>query len=210
MKKLILLLLLPFAIKGQDTIFKKDNTLIYCKITKVTSSMVFYTENKIGKSISITDVNRYTSNKTNESIKENEVESTKCDIKLKYDKFENDSTYTLDFADWLRVLKVKKSGKVVYFMRLSNEGFSPQYGKTGVTILLSDGSKIEKPNQKIDCTFRAGSVYDFSAFFVLNENDLQLLSKHRMTDWRLYIYDRGLGEKRGEKLREQILCLIKS
>lgn len=212
MKRLLLLLILPYVFKGQDTIFKKDNTTIICKITKVTSSMLFYTENKIGKSISISDISKYSNQQTNNSTSSSNTQESdvKCDFKVTYDKFESDTTYTLEFAEWLNVYKVKKKGKVVYFMRLVNEGVTANYLKKGIIIMLSDGSKIEKPEEKIDCKFRAGTMYDFTAFFRLTPEDLDLLSKNRMTDWRLYIYDRSLNEKRGEKLRQQILCLIKS
>ena len=43
-------------LRAQDYIVKKNNDTIWCKITKVTSMNIFYTEKKVGKSINKTDV----------------------------------------------------------------------------------------------------------------------------------------------------------
>ena len=70
MKKLIILMAVNLClitnVKSQDTIFVKEggkvdfqiNTVI-CKITKVASMNIFYTENKIGKTILLSDVYSY-------------------------------------------------------------------------------------------------------------------------------------------------------
>ncbi len=66
MKKLISILvsitISLSTLNAQDTIFAKKNGKIEtvpCKITKITSMRVFYTENKIGSSISLKDLDNY-------------------------------------------------------------------------------------------------------------------------------------------------------
>ena len=67
MKKLIFILsfslLLTTILKSQDTIFYNKNgkaETILCKITKVNHINIFYTENKVGKSIALKYVTTYT------------------------------------------------------------------------------------------------------------------------------------------------------
>lgn len=60
MKKLLLFILFPILVQSQtDTIFCKDATIIVCKITLVNNYNMFYTENKVGKSIEIKKVENY-------------------------------------------------------------------------------------------------------------------------------------------------------
>lgn len=219
MKKLILLtgIIISFQAKSQDTIFKKDNTSILCKVTKVTSTTIFYTETKIGKSIPLSDVSRYSNNASvsaslpQTTTTQNSTSApTDCDISKKVDKFDGSITYRADFAAWAKFIKVVKGNDTVYFASFATEGTTANYSKKGVILLLSDGSKIEKPNAEVDCKFRAGMMYDYTTFFRLTKEDLKTLSTKRITDWQLYITERGLGEKRGEKLRESLICLIKS
>lgn len=79
MKKLLLLLFISEAVFSQDTIFKKDASVILCKVTKATSSMIFFTENKTGKSIPLSEVLRFTngaiSDETNKDKSTTEITS---------------------------------------------------------------------------------------------------------------------------------------
>lgn len=71
--KLILFVLvcLSITINAQDTIITKDNKTIFCKVTKISSANIFYTEKGIGKSWSLKDVIRYTEHK---QIRDKQIE----------------------------------------------------------------------------------------------------------------------------------------
>ena len=59
------------TVKSQDTIFvKKDKKVenILCKITKVTSMNIFYTESKVGKSLSLKEVMSYSKSKSQDPL----------------------------------------------------------------------------------------------------------------------------------------------
>ena len=139
-----------------------------------------------------------------------QVKSQNCDIQKTADKFDGSITYKAEFAKWACFSKVIKGSDTTYYAYFSTEGTTANYYKKGVIILLSNGSKIEKPNAEVDCKFRAGVMYDYTSFFTLTKDDMKILSTNRITDWRLYVTERGLGEKRGEKLKETLICLIKS
>lgn len=75
MKKLLLSIALFLTIftqvKSQDTIFvKKDKKVdnILCKITKVTSMNIFYTESKVGKSLPLKEVMSYSKSKSQDPL----------------------------------------------------------------------------------------------------------------------------------------------
>ncbi len=75
MKKLLLSIALFLTIftqvKSQDTIFvKKDKKVdnILCKITKVTSMNIFYTESKVGKSLPLKEVMSYSKSKIQDPL----------------------------------------------------------------------------------------------------------------------------------------------
>lgn len=198
--------MLPILLRSQDTIIKKSNEIILCKITKVTSANIFYTENKIGKSISINETG-YCSKAVPSSSPTINIAS-ECDVKKSYDKFEDETIIKTESFNWAYVKKYTKKGNVSYYLQLHAEAFSANYYKTGVIILFENGIRLEKPNAKIDCTFRQNSMYDYYSFFELTAEDLKTLSENNMTDFQLYLAKRSIPEKKAIKLKENIACLI--
>lgn len=135
---------------------------------------------------------------------------TNCEIKKEVDKFEGTIRFRTDDFKWCSFTKVVKSSDTLYYVYLTAEGMTANYLKRGVIILFTDGSKIEKNDAEVDCKYRAGTMYDYSAFIRLTEDDLNQLTTKTMSAFRLYIYDRGFGEKKALKLAESLKCLIKS
>ena len=135
---------------------------------------------------------------------------TNCDIKKEVDKFDGKITSRTDDFKWCNFTKVVKGADTLYFIYLTAEGMTGTYLKKGVTLLFTDGSKIEKNDADFDCKYRAGSMHDYSAFIRLTNDDLNQLTTKTMSDFRLYIHPRGFGEKKGLKLIESLKCLIKS
>lgn len=201
--------MVPFVMKGQDTIIKKAGEVILCKITKVTSANVFYTENKIGKSIPLSETG-YVSKPSNIPQKTTEPATTsECDVKKIEDKFDGSITYSTGL-DWAMFYKFQKGAMTSYSLRLEADGSTSNYYKTGVVILLEDGSKIEKPNAKIDCKSYSNYGYKFSSWVDLTISERELLKSKRITDFRLYIYEKSISEKKGQKLIGSIKCISES
>jgi hypothetical protein len=221
MKKLILALLMCLAFlnnfKAQDTIIKKNGEVILAKITKVTSANIFYTENKIGKSLSLSEIGYYTNlPRKAESEAEAKVGTKntgpqnqgECDIEKKVDKFTGEITLSTKYTDWAQFYKFKREGIEFVVLSLFVDGYSSSYGEKGVIILFSDGTKIEKPNEKIDSKYLSNNVYRHSAWVTLNESDLEILKTKTMTDFRLYIYERKISENKAIKVLEKLNCLL--
>jgi hypothetical protein len=81
----------------------------------------------------------------------------------------------------------------------------------GVVILFEDGSKLEFPNQEIEADVPQGNEYcnfEYQAFIDLSKSDIDKLLTHKMTDFRLYIFDRKVGNAQAKKLQDYLRCLV--
>jgi hypothetical protein len=126
------------------------------------------------------------------------------------DKFTNETTYKVGKEkNGLRIefLKVVKMTTKTYYMSIDVTGSTLNVGEKGVTILLNNGKKIDKPLEKIDVNYSDGYVY--SAFIRLTPNDILLIKNNLITDVRLYIYDRNLSIEMSKELQEYLKCLTK-
>jgi hypothetical protein len=208
MKRIILVLLIPIAFKAQDTIIKKAGEVILCKITKVTTANIFYTENKIGKTIPISETGYYSKPLQSQQTTSIPAKAEDCHVKREVDKFTNEVQLNADFPKWFRIIKYVKGGRATYYASLWTEGTTGNYAKKGAIILFEDGSKITKDEAEIDCDYRAGVMYDYTAFFPLNDWDLSLLTTKRTVGVRLFVVDREWGEKKGDNIKEQLNCLV--
>ena len=89
-----------------------------------------------------------------------------------------------------------------YYLSLHAHGASVVVDGTGVTILFTDGRKLEKPGKidvEVDNSHYGGYRYD--AFIPLTQSDLQLLSTKTIDKFRLYIFDTNLGRSKGEEFK---------
>lgn len=93
-------------------------------------------------------------------------------------------------------------------MSINELGSTINVGIKGLTLLLENGKKIERPNADIDAKVnKGGSGYLYSAFIELTKEEIDLLINNPITDNRLYIYDGQI--KNGAKLSEYLKCLTK-
>lgn len=133
-----------------------------------------------------------------------------CKVKTTVDKFKDVKFLTADFVEWARFTKVISGNDTAYFLHLWAEATTSNYGKKGCIILLSDGTKIEKPEANIDCKFRVGTMFDYTTDIKLTKEEVDLLSKKWITAFQLYIAERSWGEKKGTKIKETLVCLIEA
>lgn len=127
------------------------------------------------------------------------------DISEKVDKFTGEIKYYSPTVDGIMFLRVKSKEFDVTYMYISEEGSTLNVGENGLILLLSDGSKIEKPNAKIDVdSEERGWLY--SAFVELTDEDKAKLSKYEITDNRLYVYD-GIVHS-GKVIKEYLKCIL--
>lgn len=130
------------------------------------------------------------------------------DITTKTDKFNGEVRSSSEISEGIKFLKVdRKDGTSTVYMRITEPGKTLNVGIKGVTLLLENGNRIEKPNAEIEVQSVTGANYAYTAFFELTKQDIKLLIENPITDNRLYIYD-GTVEN-GVKFSEYLKCLTK-
>jgi hypothetical protein len=133
-----------------------------------------------------------------------------CDkLESKKDDFSGEITiqnpYSLTTEEYI-YKKINKSD-TTYYLSLKAHGSTITVDGTGVIILFEDGSKLEKPDEKIDV--KVGQKdYDYSCFIRLSKDDIQLLRKNKISKYRLYIYDTNLSSFSAESLVKFTTCIV--
>ncbi len=108
------------------------------------------------------------------------------------------SGYTISFQ------KVIHKGISTYYLYLSNGDVSPIFDR-GVIILLANNHRINKPLTKVSSSVISYG-YSVSALVTLNTNDIALLKKYSITNFRLYIGDLKVDD--GDKYKTLFNCLV--
>ncbi len=140
-----------------------------------------------------------------------EVDEKLCaKIEVRVDKFDGDTTYTTPYKPgYMDLIHFVKTNGIT-FMSLKAYGSTLNVGKEGVIILLADGTKIEKPEAKIDADVNTSTSggWDYSAFVRLDDSDIEKLTKSTVTDFRLYIYDSKVLPKKAALYQQYLKCLV--
>lgn len=124
----------------------------------------------------------------------------KFDGKITFD------TYTDGGVSFVKV--ISKANIITYYISLSVEGATLNYGLKGVTILLKNG-KIEKPLEKVSVDINKKTYqYVYSAFCALSKQDIQKIKSSKITDFRLYIYDKNIREEDQDRILKTFNCLL--
>jgi large exoprotein involved in heme utilization and adhesion len=130
-----------------------------------------------------------------------------CDkIETMTDKFTGQiTTYSPSLS--IQYMKIIKSADTSMALVLTSYGQTVHVGKKGVIILLSDSSKIDLPNIKINVDVTSGK-YRYRAVVVLTAEIKNTLINSNITDFRLYIYDTNIVESERDTFRNYLKCLL--
>lgn len=132
-----------------------------------------------------------------------------CDqITLNYDKFDKVSRFYTPVEAGVCFVKVKKSGKITYFISVSTYSTSLTLNKKGLAILFSDGTRFSKPAAYVSAKANS-SGYTYTAFEPLTAAEMIMFSKKLITDTKLYIYTDTVDTVSAKKEREYVKCIIK-
>lgn len=85
-------------------------------------------------------------------------------------------------------------------------GYSLNVGGKGFYLLLEDGTKIAKPEARVDVEASDNGHWKYTCTINLNNSDLQLLRSKKITDFRLYVHDKSLDENDSEIIMEILKC----
>lgn len=129
-------------------------------------------------------------------------------ITYQYDQFEHTKNYDtpmgLSSGYTISFQKVIHKGISTYYLYLSNGDVSPIFDR-GVIILLANNHRINKPLTKVSSSVISYG-YSVSALVTLNTNDIALLKKYSITNFRLYIGDLKVDD--GDKYKTLFNCLV--
>lgn len=129
----------------------------------------------------------------------------------KKDKFTGKTTVYTDFRGPITFTKVIEGDYISYFMRLEVGGETLNTGEKGVFLILDDGEILTFPDESIDTKVNDseyGGRWIYTAFMSMDQNLIDKLSEHYVTDIRLYIYDSSPSETYAKQRRAKLKCLV--
>jgi hypothetical protein len=122
------------------------------------------------------------------------------------DKFTGETKYNTN-SGGIFFLKVVKDKISKIYLSINQPGATLTIGKKGLTILLENNKRIEKPNAEIKANSNGNGGYYNSTFVELTLAEINLLKANNMTDLRLYVNDSEV--QNGVKYKELLKCLTK-
>jgi len=140
--------------------------------------------------------------------------SQECDINKEYDQFRGTTRYFTNYVKWMSFAKVITGKDTLFFLSMWTQSTVPNYHSKGVIVLFQDGSKIEKPEEKIDCKIGAvsqyGTIYNYATTILLTEKEVEQFKTKLATGFQLFLPERTWGEKKAVKIQESFNCLLKT
>ena len=140
-----------------------------------------------------------------------QVGSKGCDkLERTEDKFEGTIRISTPhkLTNWYRVHKYIGGDETRIYLSIRGGGYTASVAETGVIVLLEDGTKLEWPNEAIDCDVNTdGPGFTYSAFIPLNDEDIDKMAASKISDSRLYIYEGKPLKKNALELMQQMGCI---
>jgi hypothetical protein len=129
------------------------------------------------------------------------------EIRHKVDKFENEESFFTPTEAGISFMKTIINGKPNIYLIVRIVGVTLNVREQGLFILFSDGTKIMKPEAKIDVG-ASGGGYVYKAFIALTKEEINLLSNKIITDTKLFIYERTVDKESAVKIKEYLKCIV--
>ena len=103
--------------------------------------------------------------------------------------------------------KQSDDDRKLFVLSLSTVGQTYNFGKKGVMIVFTDGTRWQRKTTPIMVDQEAGG-YQYSAHLALTDEDIALFSERTIDEFRLSIYDRDVTDAEAEMFAEQVGCLV--
>ena len=81
-------------------------------------------------------------------------------------------------------------------------------GGKGLTLLLENGRKISWDDEDYEVSVGYLNDWTYSTFTKLNEEEIELLKTYKVTDVKLYIFDKEVGNP--ERYKSFLNCLTEN
>lgn len=134
---------------------------------------------------------------------------SQCDFTRYVDKFTGNISITGDLDAQISFAKFIRNSDTSYHICLKASGSEPCYNKKGVTVLIENSLRIERPNEDIMCKMKTANFYTNTAIVKLSKVEVDFLTKNLITDFRLYYTDKTITNSLAVKYRDELLCLLK-
>ena len=102
---------------------------------------------------------------------------------------------------------ILESGSSFMYIMFQTNSSSPHYGEVGLIVLFEDGTRLEKPNLDVSCTYYSSSSntpFNYRSYLILDDELYELFSTKVMKKFRLYIYDVELFARPAEKFVDYV------
>jgi hypothetical protein len=139
-------------------------------------------------------------------------------VKTFRDKFKNEKSYsTPQGCDKITFLKTiahtnvfnPNQTKSTIYMQVSEIASDIKLNSQGMTILLENDLRIDIPREKLRVETNSTSEgFVYTALLELKPEQVKLLSENKMTDYRLYLYDKEIVC--GNTLKEYLKSIVKA
>lgn len=124
-----------------------------------------------------------------------------------YDEFDNVKKYSSGYFQQIRLFKEVRAKETRYYLMLQTAGSTLNVGEKGVKCILSDNSKFERPQQKINVDYSSGK-YIYSAFITISEIEVKRLVESPITKYKLFIYDQNVSKSQQKKASLTMRCIL--
>lgn len=123
------------------------------------------------------------------------------------DKFtKKTSIYSPEEGGVTFIKNIEGTDTTVY-LSVSNYGTTVVVDGKGLIVLFEDGTKFEKPNVGIDVKVADKGGFNYRAFLKITKEELALFASKKVTDTRLYIYDRTLQPDATKLILQYAKCM---
>lgn len=127
------------------------------------------------------------------------------------DKFSDQTTIYTPITDPIVINKIIMKDVVYYYLSIEVAGSTVTVGRKGVYILFEDGTKFSKPGEEIDTKVnQSGSGYLYTCFVELKKSEVEIFTKKKITDVKLYIYDREIDNSIASKFKCTTTAILKA
>jgi|GEM_PF-2423432 hypothetical protein len=136
------------------------------------------------------------------------IDSIDCSgVTKTVDEFSGEITFEARITDDVNFLKIKKSGVIKYYLSIwiKETGI---YTGTGVSIILKNEKKINKPSAKVEYSY-AGSSFYTTTFIQLTNEDIALLKQSGIAKYKLYISTGEITDY-SDLSKDLFNCLVKA
>lgn len=126
------------------------------------------------------------------------------------DRFENTVRISTPYklTNLFRVIKVISETDVATYLSIRTGGYTASVGEKGVILLLEDGTKLEWPNEVIDCDVNTnGPGFSYTAFIRLTDEQIDQLAASKVSGAKLYIYEAPAYKKNVAEFMQQMGCI---